>query len=158
MTVDVLDARTIGAEASTDYERLLAALDKHRLRDSRFRAARWLDRHAEDAWIRLVACQHDGSFVGFLAGMPATGHVSIVGTLNPGRGVGSALLTVFSTRAAEAGASRLTVSLDTEPAHRINRRRFFAAHGFTSVQNSAIHLAAPLEVTSPAPFEPEVLR
>ncbi len=139
MTIAVLDVQRDGVSTATaGYRRLLARLDEHQLRDSCFQADRWLRSHPGGGWMRLVA--HCGDeFVGFLAGLPATGHVSLLGAVTPCHAVGPALLTAFAQRARTAGARSLTLAVDSEPTRRWDRRRFFENHGFTAQAGSAVH-------------------
>ena len=122
--------------------RLLEELDRYRLQDGRFHTPRWTST-ADDGWVRLIAHQA-GVLVGFLGGQPAAGHISIIGTLTPGHGIGEALVSAFARRAQQAGTTSLTVAIDTEPSQRWRRRRFFERQGFVKIQGSALHFAKPL--------------
>ncbi|MBF6333478.1 GNAT family N-acetyltransferase [Nocardia transvalensis] len=143
MTITVRDAQCGGTPAAgSSYRRLLAKLDEHYLRDGAFLTDRWLRTTSADGWVRLIARQ-DAEFVGFLAGLPRTGHISILGAITPGRGVGAALLGAFADRASQSGATRLTVAIDSKPANRWKRRRFFERQGFVSA-GSAVHFTKSL--------------
>ncbi|MFD8249697.1 hypothetical protein [Nocardia sp. NPDC059691] len=125
---------------------LLEQLDqRHKLRDSSFlRSA-----HRVSApMLHLVAIRR-GEPVGWLAGNASTGHIALVGVLQTRQHVGSALVSEFAARARRAGAGELTVTLDTEPVGRWDRRRFFLRQGFIPVGHSALHFALPLDNASP---------
>ncbi len=122
----------------TAYQSMLARLDGHRLRDSRFQTDHWLDQDTARGWARLVASQQ-GQLVGFLAGQPTTGHIALVGAVETGHRVGTALLTSFAEQARLALAPALTVTLDSEPTKRWDRRRFFERFGFRPQSGSALH-------------------
>ncbi|MEV0297010.1 hypothetical protein [Nocardia sp. NPDC050710] len=81
---------------------------------------------------------------GFLAGRPAEGHIALVGSTESRTGIGSLLLSRFAEHAATAGATELTVVLDSRRAGGWERRRFFEATEFTPVRSSAVHFAKPL--------------
>ncbi|MGY2119486.1 GNAT family N-acetyltransferase [Nocardia gipuzkoensis] len=123
---------------------LLEQLDRrHHLRDSSFlRSAH----HVSAPMLAVVAVRR-GKLVGWLAGNPSTGHIALVGVLETRQGVGSALVGDFAVRARRAGAAELTVTVDTEPAGRWDRRRFFISHGFSPVSRSALHFARPVDNT-----------
>ncbi|WP_280308283.1 GNAT family N-acetyltransferase [Nocardia abscessus] len=123
---------------------LLEQLDRrHHLRDSSFLQSA---HHVSPPTLHLVAVRR-GELVGWLAGNPSTGHLALVGVLETRQGVGSALVCDFAGRARRAGAVELTVTVDTEPAGRWDRRRFFISHGFSPVNHSALHFARRLDRT-----------
>ncbi|MEW1734329.1 hypothetical protein AB0346_00045 [Nocardia beijingensis] len=124
---------------------LLEQLDqRHRLRDSSFlRSA-----HRVSApMLHLVAIRR-GEPVGWLTGNPSTGHIALVGVLQTRQHVGSVLVSEFAAHARRAGAGELTVTLDSEPVGRWDRRRFFLRQGFIPVGNSALHFALSLDNAS----------
>ncbi|MGN2642385.1 hypothetical protein ACTD5D_40680 [Nocardia takedensis] len=130
------------ADRTDELAALLAELDQiHRLRDSLFAAHQLMA--AAPGYLRLIA-RTDGVLVGFLAGIPTTGHISLIGVTATRRGIGSLLVTEFGRRAHSAGARQLTVVLDTEPRHRWERRRFFEEADFHAVDTSTLHFAKPL--------------
>ncbi|MFE7720776.1 hypothetical protein ACFU44_17230 [Nocardia rhizosphaerihabitans] len=136
--MDGIEVEQIDGEHAV-LPQLLASLDEiHQLRDSVFAAPARLTGIGEPDWIRLLA-HRDGAAEGFLAGNPGTGHLALVGVLQPRRGVGSALVRGFIERAQAAGADEVTVVLDTDPQGRWGRRRFFEALGFTAVSGSVLH-------------------
>ncbi|MGN2639005.1 hypothetical protein ACTD5D_23150 [Nocardia takedensis] len=130
------------AHRTGELAALLTELDRlHQLRDSRFAAPHWMA--AAPGQLRLTACT-DGVLVGFLAGMPTTGHISLIGVTTTRRGIGSMLMTEFGRRAHSAGARQLAVVLDTEHRQRWERRRFFEEADFHAVDASTLHFAKPL--------------
>ncbi|MGW6729615.1 hypothetical protein ACWF9G_27250 [Nocardia sp. NPDC055029] len=136
--MDGIEVEQIDGEHAV-LPRLLASLDElHRLRDSVFAAPTRVTGIGEPDSIRLLA-HREGQTEGFLAGNPYTGHLALVGLLQPRCGVGSALVHGFIERAQAAGADEVTVVLDTDPQGRWGRRRFFEALGFTAVSGSALH-------------------
>ncbi|WP_107657510.1 GNAT family N-acetyltransferase [Nocardia suismassiliense] len=147
MREDITIVRAADA-ALPAYRALLEQLDRlHLLRDSSFASPTWLHPcQAGDGSLRLLATRQ-GQAVGFLGGLPAIGHISIVGTVRPGSGTGSRLVWAFAEHARSAGASELTVSLDSEPSHRWVRRHFFESNGFTAQPGSALHFTRPLTDT-----------
>ncbi|SFN82513.1 GNAT family N-acetyltransferase [Nocardia asteroides NBRC 15531] len=119
---------------------LLASLDRiHQLRDSVFAAPSRLTGIGDPDAVRLLALR-DGTAEGFLTGKPHTGHLALVGVVQPRRGVGSALVRTFIQRVQQVGVEKVTVVLDTDPHGRWGRRQFFEALDFTAVPGSALHL------------------
>lgn len=119
--------------------RLLASLDDlHRLREGAFATPARLTGAGESSSVRLLAVV-DGAAEGFLSGNPITGHLALVGVLRPRRGVGSVLVGGFIDRARAAGASAVTVVLDTDPHGRWCRRQFFESLCFSAGPGSALH-------------------
>lgn len=80
----------------------------------------------------------EGQAEGFLAGNSSTGHLALIGVLQPRCGVGSALIRAFIERAQAAGAGQVRLVLD-RPSGRWGRRRFVEALGFTAASVSALH-------------------
>ncbi|MBF6173614.1 hypothetical protein [Nocardia blacklockiae] len=147
MRIIVADGQVVvNPAALAAFQVLLEQLDVvHRLSDASFRQPRWADvPRSEDGLLRLVADGPDG-YRGFLGGEAGSGHVALIGVLEPGRAVGSLLLRAFAEHARRAGARELSVVLDTEAGRRWDRRRFFLREGFTAVHGSALHFTKPLD-------------
>ncbi|MGW4371524.1 GNAT family N-acetyltransferase [Nocardia takedensis] len=141
----VVIERGTGHVAPGAVEALLRRLaDIHSLVDSDFTHPRWVTEPALDGATSHLLAIHGGVVVGFLAGRPRSGHIALLGCLAPGSGAGAALLDAFADRAAAAGATWLTVVLDTEIAHRWQRRRFFETNGFHPDHGSTLHFHRPL--------------
>ncbi|MFE9575339.1 GNAT family N-acetyltransferase [Nocardia sp. NPDC006044] len=136
---------TATAAANPACRELLGRLNQiHRLRDSAFTDPKWLAPSVGyDVWLCLLATL-EGQAVGFLGGLPARGHISIVGVTGPGNGIGTRLVTAFAEHSRAAGATRLTVTIDSEPSGRWARREFFQRNGFIAQGGSALHSAGPI--------------
>ncbi len=136
--------RPVRGAPSAPLRELLAALDaRHPLRDTVFAAPHRLERADDRRGVRLVAGR-DGVLVGFLHGIPCTGHIALVGALVEGQGIGTALVEEFLRLAHAAGTVLASVVLDSEPGGRWRRRMFFEARGFVSTAGSALHFARPV--------------
>ncbi|WP_157183874.1 hypothetical protein [Nocardia takedensis] len=141
----VIVERGPGHVAPGAVEALLQRLaDTHSLVDSDFTHPRRMTEPAPDGATAHPMAIHGGVVVGFLAGRPRSGHIALMGCLTPGSGAGAALLDAFAARAAAAGATRLTVVLDTEITHRWQRRRFFETNRFHPHHGSTLHFHRPL--------------
>lgn len=130
------------AGSPADLESLLTELEqRHELLDSSFAAPHW--RVSRPGWLRIVAREQQTP-CGLLAGIPARGHISLLGATTARQRVGSLLISAFAQHAKTAGAQQLTVVLDSELRGRWDRRRFFEAVGFRAEPGSALHFTKDL--------------
>ncbi|MGN2638840.1 hypothetical protein ACTD5D_22255 [Nocardia takedensis] len=126
-------------------EALLGRLaEVHPLADSDFTHPKWVAEPDRGGGTCHLLAVRGGVLVGFLAGRPRTGHIALLGALAPGNRAGRALLETFASQAVAAGATRLSVVLDTEIEHRWQRRRFFETNSFRPERGSALHFLRDL--------------